>query len=99
MVRLASANGWDLHLVEFTFKAIEANSLSDYTDRFVEISAHLLSNCDVILKYNDRQVVFLLMMPENGEFKVPVDRVLDAWRQEDVSDVTISYQQEQVNEY
>jgi diguanylate cyclase (GGDEF)-like protein len=101
MVRLASANGWNLHLVEFTLQREEDSNeegLSGCTDQFVELSANLLRNSDVILKYNDSQVVFLLMEPDNGDYTVPINRVLNAWEREGVPGVTISHQQEQVNE-
>ena len=98
MVRLASVNVWDLHLIEFTLRTEGKENLSACTDRFIELSANLLRNCDVILKYNDSQVIFLLMEPENRDFTIPVDRVLDAWAQKGVPGVTVSYQQEQVNE-
>ena len=101
MVRLASANGWNLHLVEFTLHREEPNSeegISGCTDRFVELSAGLLRNSDIILKYNNSQVVFLLMEPENGDHMVPINRVLGAWERDGVPGITISYQQEQVND-
>ena len=97
MVRLASVNGWDLHLIEFTLQAKEGEARKDYLERFIALSAKLLRNCDVILRYNDSQVIFLLMEPENRDFRVPVDRVLHAWAQEGMPEVAVSYQQEQVN--
>ena len=98
MVRLANVNGWDLHLIELTVQAEGEAELSDCTERFIELSANLLRNCDVILKYNDSQVLFLLMEPENRDFTIPVDRVLNAWEQEGIPEVSVRYQHEQVNE-
>lgn len=98
MVRLSSVNGWDLHMIAFTLQTNGEESLSDAADRFVELSANLLRSSDVILKYNDSRVIFLLMQPEDRDFMIPVDRVLNAWKQEGMPAVTVSYQQEQVNE-
>lgn len=92
MVRLTSVTGWNLHLVEFTLRAKGEGDLSNCVDRFIEISADLLRNCDVILKYNDSQVVLLLLEPEGGSSKIPVGRILNAWEQEGVPEVALSYQ-------
>ena len=97
MVRLASVNGWDLHLIEFTLQT-EAER-PDCTERFIELAANLLRNCDVILKYNDRQVILLLMEPENRDYMIPVGRVLKAWAQEGVPEVAVSCRQELVNKF
>ncbi len=97
MVRLASVNDWNLHLVDFILQVKGKERPADCTDRFIELSANLLCRCDVILKYNDSRVIFLLMEPENRDLMIPVSRVLTAWEQENVPNVTISYQHEQVN--
>ena len=97
LVRLSLVNKWDLHMIEFALQSKDRDKLSDYTDRFIDLSSTLLRNCDVILKYNDSQVILLLMEPENRDFMVPVDRVLNAWNEQGIADVTITYKQEQVN--
>ncbi|MBO4501159.1 MAG: hypothetical protein J5760_02860, partial [Clostridia bacterium] len=65
--------------------------------QFVGLAENLLRSCDVVLEYNSSQVVFLIMEPENGDFTIPVDRVLDAWTKENVPGVTVTYKHEQVN--
>ncbi len=113
MVRLTSINGWNLHLVELTLKPEgkdkdggkeegrdeneAAATATGYTERFIELSSNLLRNCDVILKYNENQVVLMLMEPENTDFAIPVERVLKAWEREGVPGVEVSWQYEQVN--
>lgn len=93
---LAIVNSWDLHLIEFTLQAKDSRQ-SECVDSFIDLSANLLRRCDIIMKNNDRQVVFLLMQPENGDPTVPIDRVLSTWAQKGMPDVAVSYRQEQVN--
>lgn len=91
MVRLTSVTGWSLHLVEFTLKTEEGSDCPDCTERFIELSAELLRNCDVMLKYNDSQVILLLLEPEGGEVETPIGRILDAWEREGRPEVEVSY--------
>lgn len=97
MSRLASVKGWDLHLIEFTLHASGEKELSDGMNRFILLSEKLLRSCDVILKYNSSQAVLLIMEPENSDFMIPVNRLIDEWTKENVPDVTVSYKHEQVN--
>jgi diguanylate cyclase (GGDEF)-like protein len=97
MNRFAGVNNWDLHMVEFSLEGKDDKELSEATDKFIQLSAGLLRNFDVLLKYNDRQVVLLLMEPENKDYMIPVARILEAWDQKGVKGVTISYQHEQVS--
>ena len=97
MERFASVNGWDLYMTEFIFETSNEEKRSEYIQRFIDVAANLLRNCDVILKYNNSQVILLLMVPENSDVSIPINRVMEAWDKEDVKDVTITCQHEQVN--
>lgn len=97
MVRLASVNSWDLYLVEFTLQTEREEDRSICAEQFIELSANLLRNCDVIMKYNDSQVVFLILEPEDQGCATPVDRVLNAWKRDGMPEVAVSYQQERVS--
>lgn len=96
MARLTAVNGWRLHLVDFTLRATDEGERADCAERFIELAADLLRGYDVILKYNDSQVIVLLTEPEDGDYAVPIDRVLDAWKREGTPGVGVSYQHEQV---
>lgn len=97
LMRYSSNCACDLFLVVFTLQAEGTEELSDSADRFVEISARLLRSCDVILKYNTKQVLILLVDANDEGFMIPVNRVLDAWKAESAPGVTVSFQQERLD--
>ena len=58
------------------------------------MSAQLLRSCDVILKYNSKQVLVLLVEASDEGHMIPIGRVMEAWKQEGDPGVTISFQTE-----
>lgn len=96
MVRLSSANGWDLHLIEFTLEAKDEKTLPAGMKRFMGLAEELLRGCDVIMQYNGSQVIVLIMEPEGKDYLIPVNRILDAWKQEGNPEITVTFKQEQV---
>ena len=94
MMRFASNCACDLHLVVFTLQSEQEKDLSACTDRFIETTSKLLRSCDVILKYNTKQILVLLVEADEEGFMVPVRRILDAWEQEGEPQVTVAFQQE-----
>lgn len=96
MVRFASNCSCDLYLVAFTLHSEEEGKLSEATDRFVELAAGLLRSCDVVLKYNTRQVLALLVEASEEGYMIPVSRILDAWEAEGEAGVTVTHQAERL---
>lgn len=97
MVRFSSVCPWNPYLVVFTFESDETEDLSEYTEQFIEMSSNLLRSCDVILKYNAKQVLVLLMETNEEKYTIPVDRLMKAWEENGSPRIRISHQQERLD--
>jgi hypothetical protein len=76
---------------------IAEEKMKTAADDFVEISSKLLRSCDVILKYNSRQVLVLLVEADEKGYINPVNRIMQAWADEGDTGVIITHQKECLN--
>lgn len=97
MERLSFANDWNLFLIEVTLEAKDPTEQSECVDRFIELSSSILRKYDIIMKYNEKQVIILLMKIEYSDLDIPLDRVMNSWNKNGMNNVDISYHEEQVN--
>lgn len=101
MMRYAANCACGLHMIVFNLQTPQDGGAEDgqveRADRFVEVAAQNLRSCDVILKYNAKQILVLLVDADAEGYLVPVERILNAWEKEGESDVTISFQHEQMD--
>ena len=96
LMRFVKNSNWDIHMALFTLS--EGTEDIDYADRFVEITAPRLRSSDVVFKYNEDQVIMLIMMVRNEDHTIPIHRAMDAWESEGLSDVSVSYVVGSLNE-
>lgn len=97
MMRFAASCACDLHLVAFDLQADREEELADGADRFAEIAAQNLRGCDVILEYNSKQVLVLLVDADEAGYMVPIQRILDAWEAEGNQSVSVSFHHAQLD--
>jgi hypothetical protein len=97
MMRFASNCSSDLYMIVFNLHSEDDRDLSSCADQFVEIASGLLRSCDVVLKYNSKQVLLLLVEANEEGYMMPVSRILEEWAESGDSSVDVSFQSERLS--
>ncbi len=85
---------YDIRLVVIGLEAIEGELDAEASEKFIETAAEVLRSSDVIMSQSADKVLLLLPKVDDENWMIPLERVLDRWKEKGDPNITFSYDSE-----